>query len=207
MADDAPVLNTLTTTTKGHSIVEGDVPEALRRRYFVDGRGGAGLGFYADAKISTPAFRDRGRHLMAERSDPNTIRDMTTIAQHRGWTIVMARGSSSFRREAWLAGRAAGIEVRGYRPTERDVQELDRRIDRRIVAGSRRQPPRERRSDSDHADREPPPARGSRPGWNAARGLSQSRHHSDPPSLRQTDVGSGGGKSKSWPSPSARLSM
>src|SRR5258708_20611300 len=154
MADDAPVLNTLTTTTKGHSIVEGDVPEALRRRYFVDGRGGAGLGFYADAKISTPAFRDRGRHLMAERSDPNTIRDMTTIAQHRGWTIVMARGSSSFRREAWLAGRAAGIEVRGYRPTERDVQELDRRIDRRIVAGSRRQPPRERRSDSDHADRD-----------------------------------------------------
>lgn len=154
MADDAPPPNTLTTTTKGRSIVEGDVPDALRRRYYVDGRGGAGLGFYADAKIAKPAFRDRGRHLVAERSDPTTIRDMTIIAQHRGWTIVMARGSSSFRREAWLVGRAAGIEVRGYRPTERDVQELDRRIDRRIVAESRRQRQRGGQSDAGRGNSE-----------------------------------------------------
>lgn len=154
MADDAPALNTLTTTTKGRSIVEGDVPDALRRRYYVDGRGGAGLGFYVDAEIPKPAFRDQGRHLVAERSDPNTIRDMTIIAQHRGWTIVMARGSPSFRREAWLAGRATGIEVRGYRPTERDVQELDRRIDRRMAAENRRQQSREGRNDADRTDRE-----------------------------------------------------
>jgi hypothetical protein len=138
MADDPEIPNTLTSTARGRSDVEGDVPDALRRRYYVDGRGGAGLGFYADAKITTPAFRDRGKQLTATRSDPNTIRDMTTIAQHRGWSIVMARGSKPFRREAWLAGRALGIEVRGYRPTERDVQELDRRIDRRIVNETRR---------------------------------------------------------------------
>src|SRR5258708_6465004 len=143
MADDPETPNTLTSTTRGRSDVEGDVPELLRRRYYVDGRGGAGLGFYADAKIATPAFRDRGRQLTATRSDPNTIRDMTAIAQHRGWTIVMARGSTGFRREAWLAGRTMGIEVRGYRPTERDVQELDRRTDQWTFADSRRQRPRE----------------------------------------------------------------
>ena len=143
MADEPGTPNTLTSTTRGRSDVEGDVPEPLRRRYYIDGRGGAGLGFYADAKIATPAFRDRGRQLTATRSDPNTIRDMTTIAQHRGWSIVIARGSADFRREAWLAGRAMGIEVRGYRPTERDVQELDRRIDRRIVTDGRRQRPRQ----------------------------------------------------------------
>lgn len=136
MPDD-PAPNSLTPGVRGRSTVQGDVPERLRRRYYLDGRGGAGLGFYADANIQAPAFRDKGRQLAAAKSDPNAIRDMTAIAQHRGWTIVAVRGSASFRREAWLAGRTVGIEVRGYRPTERDVQALDRRIDRRNAARER----------------------------------------------------------------------
>lgn len=136
MADE-PAPNSLNPGVRNRSVVEGDVPDNLRRRYYVDGRGGAGLGFYADAKIKAPTFRDRGRQLVAARSDPNAIRDMVAIAKHRGWSIVVARGDAGFRREAWLAGRSAGIEVRGYRPTERDVQELDRRIDRRLAVQAR----------------------------------------------------------------------
>ena len=136
MADEeAP--NSLNPGVRNRSVAEGDVPDNLRRRYYVDGRGGAGLGFYADAKIKAPTFRDRGRQLVASRSDPNAIRDMTAIAKHRGWSIVVARGDANFRREAWLAGRSAGIEVRGYRPTERDIQELDRRIDRKLAVEAR----------------------------------------------------------------------
>lgn len=127
MADDPAAPNTISPGVRDRSVAEGDVPEHLRRRYYVDGRGGAGLGFYVDAQVKAPAFRDQGRQLIAARSDPNAVRDMTAIAQHRGWSIVVARGAAGFRREAWLAGRAVGIEVRGYRPTERDVQELDRR--------------------------------------------------------------------------------
>jgi hypothetical protein len=56
---------------------------------------------------------------------------MVMVARHRGWRIVVARGSPEFRREAWLAGRALGLEVRGYRPTERDLQDLERRVERR----------------------------------------------------------------------------
>jgi hypothetical protein len=37
------------------------------------------------------------------------------------------RGSPGFRREAWFAARALGLEVRGYRPTARDHQALERR--------------------------------------------------------------------------------
>ncbi len=133
MPDDPAAPNSLSPGVRGRSTAAGDVPERLRRRYYTDGRGGAGLGFYVDASIPAPAFRDQGRQLAAAKSDPNAIRDMTAIAQHRGWTIVVVRGSSSFKREAWLAGRTLGIEVRGYRPTERDVQELDRRIDRRLA--------------------------------------------------------------------------
>ncbi|HEX7884542.1 MAG TPA: LPD7 domain-containing protein [Phenylobacterium sp.] len=148
MADDPAAPNVLSPGVRNRSVAEGDVPETLRRRYYVDGRGGAGLGFYVDAKVTAPAFRDRGRQLVAARSDPNAIRDMTAIAQHRGWSIVVARGETSFRREAWLVGRSLGIEVRGYRPTERDIQELDRRIERRDRSGGE---PRRQAREADDA--------------------------------------------------------
>ena len=127
----------------------GDVPERLRRRYYVDGRGGDGLGFYVDAKIDRPAFRDHGGRLTAARTDPNVVRDLTAIAQHRGWTIIVARGEASFRREAWVEGRALGLEVRGYRPTERDLQEVERRT------ASRTRPPEDRSPNPGEAKRAP----------------------------------------------------
>ncbi|MGA0608340.1 LPD7 domain-containing protein [Phenylobacterium sp. VNQ135] len=125
MPDDPE--NTITAEGGAPSRAPGDVPEALRRRYFLDERGGPGLGFYADARIATPAFRDQGARLIATRPDPNAIRDMIAIAQHRGWAVVVLRGDADFRREAWLAAMAMGIEARGYRPTDRDHQELERR--------------------------------------------------------------------------------
>ena len=125
----------------------GDVPDAIHRRYYTDDRGGSGRGFYVDATVVRPAFRDRGHQLAADRADPNAIRDMTEIARHRGWLIVTARGSTEFRREAWLAGRQAGLEVRGYQPTERDLQELERRRERRERGEFRRELHQERRDD------------------------------------------------------------
>jgi len=105
----------------------------LRRRYLTENaRWGGGLDYYADAAIAAPSFRDRGRELIAIRSDPNTVRDLVAIAQHRGWTRVRVRGAAGFRREVWLAGRVAGLEVDGHHPTERDQQDLARRLERRI---------------------------------------------------------------------------
>jgi Large polyvalent protein-associated domain 7 len=63
----------------------GDVPEAIKRRYYTEERGGSGFGFYVDARIVAPAFRDRGREIISPRADPNAIRDMVEIAKHRGW--------------------------------------------------------------------------------------------------------------------------
>lgn len=124
MADDP---TNMIASDKGRSKTKGDVPDGLRRRYYVDERGGRGVGFYVDARITTAAFRDDGARLTASRPDPNAIRDMVAIAQHRGWTAVVVRGEADFRREAWLTAMAAGIQTRGYRPTQRDHQELERR--------------------------------------------------------------------------------
>lgn len=141
--------NTIAVADEAGSNRKGDVPEALRRRYFVDERGGPGLGFYVDARAETPAFRDQGRRLAASRPDPNAIRDMVAIAQHRGWKAVVVEGEADFRREAWLAAQTLGIEVKGYRPTERDRQDLERRL-----AASDRRAARER-ADLPDADRAP----------------------------------------------------
>jgi hypothetical protein len=102
------------------------VPDRLRQRYYIEERRREWR-FYVDAQVTTPVFWDRGRRLVSARSDPNAIRDMTAIAAHRGWRIVEAKGSPGFRREAWLAGRTLGLEVKGHAPTERDLQELERR--------------------------------------------------------------------------------
>lgn len=127
MPEDPGPAGALRPEGSSRSVRMGDVPEILERRYYTDARGGRGLGFYPDARIAHAAFRDEGRRLVAGRDDPNVARDLAAIARHRGWSIVVVQGTPTFRREAWLAARAVGIEVRGYRPTERDVQELARR--------------------------------------------------------------------------------
>jgi hypothetical protein len=126
---DAPDVNRLAPGGHARSLTLGDVPDSVRRRYYVDGRGVLGLAFYADATIPTPAFHDRGGRLTTVRADPNAIRHMTEIAAHRGWTVLQVRGAHDFRREAWLAGRLQNLEVHGYRPTPRDLQALQRRLE------------------------------------------------------------------------------
>lgn len=147
MPDNAQPENRLGPASRGRSGSVGDVPDEIGRRYYTDDRGGPGRGYYVDASVARAAFRDRGNHLAAERADPNAIRDMTEIARHRGWLIVTVKGSAEFRREAWLAGRHAGLEVRGYQTTERDLQELERRRERRERSELRRELHQEREED------------------------------------------------------------
>lgn len=127
MADETP--NMLKGTGR-QSKAKGDVPDDLKRRYFLDDRFGLGLGFYGDATTPTPAFRDRGDRLVTARTDPHVIRHLTAIARHRGWTKVTLTGDPAFRREAWLVARLESLEVRGYAPTPRDLQDLERRAER-----------------------------------------------------------------------------
>lgn len=126
MAED---LNILTPEGRPHSETQGDIPDRLQRRYLKERRGGAGLGFYADARADTAMFRDQGHRLSTGRNDPQVVRDLVAIAQHRGWSTISVRGHTEFRREVWLMARAAGLEVRGYRPTERDQQQAERRME------------------------------------------------------------------------------
>ena len=51
---------------------------------------------------------------------PDTVADMLKVAQHRGWSRLKVEGEEAFRREVWVQARAMGLQVKGYRPRDRD---------------------------------------------------------------------------------------
>ncbi len=123
------------TPTKGRertealpqSISAGDIPEPVQKRYFSStGKWSGEPAYFTTAQAKEPAFRDQGRRLVTSSESEEVVRDLITIARHRGWSNVHVTGSETFRRAAWLEASRQGLEVRGYRPNERDVQELDR---------------------------------------------------------------------------------
>lgn len=123
------------------SVQRGDVPDAIKRRYFTDEPSFAPeLRFYTDATGKSPAFRDIGDRVVARETSPDVIKDIVAIAQHRGWSAIEVRGQDDFRRDVWMEARTAGLQVRGYKPTDRDLQDLERRLagrDTNVVAPAR----------------------------------------------------------------------
>lgn len=121
--DDAPA---------NFSTQKGDVPDAIKRRYFSEEpQFSSDLRFYTDATTKQAAFRDTGDKLVARETNAEVIKDIVAIAQHRGWNAIEVRGKEDFRREVWMEARLAGLEVTGYKPKQRDTQELERRLDAR----------------------------------------------------------------------------
>lgn len=109
------------------SRTKGDVPQALLDRYLVerDVRGRAER-YYRDHRSTEPLFRDRGGSLTTNSAYPDAVADMLKIGSHRGWSQVRVRGDEAFRREVWIRAQPLGIEVRGYRPRDRDRQAAGR---------------------------------------------------------------------------------
>ena len=142
----------------------GDIPEALRKRYFSTTSKWSGEpAYFTTAQAKEPAFRDEGRRLITSSESDEVVRDLVAIARHRGWSHVHVTGSETFRRAAWLEASRQGLEVRGYRPSERDLQELDRvrrdasrnSIAPAVTAPASRDPGRDRRQ-PDEASRQTP---------------------------------------------------
>lgn len=126
-AQDKPASNAVAPApAKGgdaRSRRRGDAPQAVLDRYLIEhDRLGRPSRFYRDHRATEPMFRDEGRKLIATQPYPDAVADMLKIAKHRGWSEVRVSGDQSFRREAWIQARALGLEVKGYRPRDRDRQ-------------------------------------------------------------------------------------
>jgi putative DNA primase/helicase len=115
------------SSTREKPAPERAVPEEVRRRfvqvknkyYFPDG---------------ARAFTDRGTRLTTSSENTEVVRSLIQIAEARGWTEVTVRGTERFRKEAWLAARLAGLDVRGYLPSEFEQGHLVRTLARQVPA-------------------------------------------------------------------------
>ncbi|HAF81640.1 MAG TPA: hypothetical protein DCG66_11585 [Brevundimonas sp.] len=129
------------TRADGRSLDKGDVPTQLLDRYLIErDRQGRPERYYRDHKAADPMFRDHGRALSSPQAYPDAVASMLRIAQHRGWSGIKVSGDEAFRREVWVQGRSLGLDVAGYKPTERDRQaanEPTERAERRATPPSR----------------------------------------------------------------------
>lgn len=71
------------------------------------------------------AFEDRKDSLNTSRQDEKTINAMLDLAESKGWKEIKLKGTEEFKQKAWLEASLRGIEVKGYKPSERDLAMLE----------------------------------------------------------------------------------
>ena len=100
------------------------VPEEVTQRFVQVGR----KYYFTDG---AHAFTDRGKRLSTPSENTEVIRSLVHIAEHRGWSEIQVTGTERFRKEAWMAAKTLGLDVRGYKPTTLDQERLVRQVARR----------------------------------------------------------------------------
>lgn len=100
------------------------MPDEIRERFI-----GIGANYYFPDGVT--AFTDHGTKLSTRSENTEVIRSLVAIAQAREWGEVKVTGTERFRKEAWFAARIAGLEVKGYTPTEFEQERVVRAIARR----------------------------------------------------------------------------
>ncbi len=114
-----------------------DVPAQVASRYMVkegrfwkldamEAKPGAGPDATPDAMSTRqPHFEDVGARLNSRQNDRATIADMMAVAKAKNWDSIVVRGSETFRRNAWIEASLAGVEVKGFQPSESDEALLE----------------------------------------------------------------------------------
>lgn len=101
-------------------------PASISKAFYIEDRGGE-RHYYDDYQRKGLAMRATDTSISSKREDLNTVKAMLDVASSRGWATVEVKGSAEFKREAWIEAQARGVDVRGYRASELDQQEADRR--------------------------------------------------------------------------------
>ena len=79
----------------------------------------------------TLAFVDKGSKLTVETHNKAVIQDLIAIAKARDWQEIKVTGTETFRREVWKESYAAGLDVKGYKPSELELQAANKERVRR----------------------------------------------------------------------------
>lgn len=105
------------------------IPDSIRPHYHQDGNA-----FRSAHRMDKIEFVDRGSRMHAYRPCSTfTVRALAQTAELRGWSAVEMTGDKTFRSRAFVELASRGIEVKGYEPTEKDTEILQRRADRKAA--------------------------------------------------------------------------
>jgi hypothetical protein len=103
------------------------IPEHLKPHYHQDGN--AFRSAYRPDRIE---FVDRGTRMHAYYPISTfTARALIDIAQARGWKEIEVTGSKQFQQSIYVEATSKNLGVRGYEPTQKDAEILQRRAERR----------------------------------------------------------------------------
>lgn len=112
-----------------------DLPENLRNNYVLKVKNRAlqdeKINYYDKSDTTMIAFEDRKTGLHTSKEDEKTINAMLDLAQSKGWSSINLKGTEAFKRQAWLEASIRGIEVKGFKPSEKDMAELEARQEQR----------------------------------------------------------------------------
>ncbi|MBV6418384.1 MAG: hypothetical protein CMLOHMNK_03215 [Steroidobacteraceae bacterium] len=82
------------------------------------------------------AFTHDSNRLTTRSENSVVIQSMVAIARENGKGPVTVGGTEFFKKEAWFAASLAGLDVRGYQPTDFERERLARAIAARRVPGA-----------------------------------------------------------------------
>lgn len=81
-------------------------------------------GKYHDKDSNALRFEDHGKRLSTPVEDRAVIKDMIAVAAAKNWGQLELKGTDTFKQLAWLEAESRGIQTKGYKPNERDQQQL-----------------------------------------------------------------------------------
>jgi len=92
----------------------------------------SGAKFHFKDQPQKVAFTDKGSRIVSASNDERVAKAMATMVQAKGWKTITVSGHPDFRREVWMQASLQGIEVRGYKPQERDLRLLEEQRERQM---------------------------------------------------------------------------
>ncbi|WP_107329158.1 LPD7 domain-containing protein [Metapseudomonas otitidis] len=83
--------------------------------------------YFSPIKTDQLVFEDKGNRLETRFDNGQIASSFVEIAEARGWSEIKVSGTEEFRREVWIAASLRGIDARGFKPTDADRAELQKR--------------------------------------------------------------------------------
>lgn len=112
-------------------VLESELPQSIRSRFIVAKKdkgifepSWTEFAYRAGNHQGELAFTDAGKQLITQSDQREIVVAMLEVAKAKNWSEITVSGSDAFRRQAWLEGRIAGMEVRGYESRDVDRQLL-----------------------------------------------------------------------------------